>query len=202
MKISNKLYKCKVCNKSKQLNEYYIYKSGKQEGKRTSCTCILCTKEKMLTYREENKDKIKGYRESFYTKQDDLYFEQERDRKREWERCNPDKKADSNRSFRQNNKGLVASYAANYRSSKLERTPKWITQQDIADIKSIYKMCNKISTKTGIKHHVDHIIPLQGVLVSGLHIPSNLQVIPSSLNLSKGNTYSPIEDIVCSHEKP
>lgn len=199
MKISNKLYKCKVCLKNKQLHEYYIYQSGKQIGKRVSCTCKDCTKKEKLIYRSENKDKVKQYRESFYTKQDDLYFQKERERKQEWSKANPDKIRLKNERFRTNNKDLVASYTAKYRSSKLDRTPKWLTQQDFANIKSIYKMCNKISEKTGVKHHVDHIIPLQGEFVSGLHVPSNLQIIPFNINLSKSNTYNIIEDIVCSH---
>ena len=43
---------------------------------------------------------------------------------------------------------------------------------------------------TKIKWHVDHIIPLKGTLVSGLHIWNNLRVIPKQLNLAKGNYYS------------
>jgi hypothetical protein len=42
---------------------------------------------------------------------------------------------------------------------------------------------------TGIEWHVDHIIPLQGKNVSGLHTPYNLQVIPASWNTAKGNKF-------------
>ena len=189
MKLSGKLFKCKVCFKNKQLNEFYIHKSGKQKGTRTTCTCILCTKNIKSEYRATNKEAIKKYRESFYTKQEEEYFEKEKIRKYEWSKSNPDKVKESNRNFRQSNKGLVASYTAKYRADKLKRAPKWLSNKDLADIKSIYKMCNKISEKTGTKHHADHIIPLRGEKVSGLHVPSNLRVITDLENLIKGNNY-------------
>lgn len=66
-----------------------------------------------------------------------------------------------------------------YRAAGLERTPKW---SDLDKIKEIYDNCP-------IDNHVDHIIPLQGDNVSGLHIPENLQYLSVFDNLSKGNKY-------------
>lgn len=65
------------------------------------------------------------------------------------------------------------------RAKKLQRTPKWA---NLDKIKEIYKKCPE-------GYHVDHIIPLQGALVSGLHTEENLQYLTVFENLSKGNTF-------------
>lgn len=68
---------------------------------------------------------------------------------------------------------------SNYRGSKLERTVPWSELEQIKDF------CNKCPSG----YHVDHIIPLNGELVSGLHVLSNLQYLPASENCSKSNSY-------------
>lgn len=67
-----------------------------------------------------------------------------------------------------------------------ERTPKWA---NTAQIFSIYKLARKISKETGKQHHVDHIIPLKGKTVSGLHVENNLQILTQYENISKGNKF-------------
>lgn len=73
-------------------------------------------------------------------------------------------------------------YAAKRRAAKLDRTPK---NADINAIKEFYKNCPE-------GYHVDHIIPLQGKNVSGLHIISNLQYLTPEENTRKGNKYDPL----------
>ena len=80
--------------------------------------------------------------------------------------------------------------SAKRRAAKLQRTPRWIKDVFIKEINIIYERAKLIKLFTGEKWHVDHIVPLQGKKVSGLHVPWNLQLLPASENLSKGNEYA------------
>ena len=81
-----------------------------------------------------------------------------------WERENPNK---------------VRAKKARRKASKIQRTPAWA---DLEKIKEIYMNCPE-------GHHVDHIIPLQGETVSGLHVETNLQYLTAEENLRKGNKF-------------
>jgi hypothetical protein len=56
-------------------------------------------------------------------------------------------------------------------------------------IKQAYELAILRTKKFGFLWHVDHIIPLNGVNVSGLHVIENIQVIPAAENLLKNNKY-------------
>lgn len=74
-----------------------------------------------------------------------------------------------------------------YHTKKLQRTPKWLNSVDFVKIDMIYKNAQHLTKTTGILHEVDHIIPLQGKLISGLHVPWNLQVLTRTDNRRKHN---------------
>lgn len=93
------------------------------------------------------------------------------------------------RLWRKNNLGLVLANCAKRRAAKLKRTPAWLTEFDLLKIKCLYQVAAMRNRESGYEWHVDHIIPLQGEFVSGLHVPSNLQVIPAIDNLRKNNLY-------------
>jgi hypothetical protein len=83
---------------------------------------------------------------------------------------------------------LVRFHAAKRRCAKLQRTPPWA---DMKAIREFYVLARALSVETGIEHHVDHDIPLQGTQVSGLHVPANLQILTGVENSRKRNKFEP-----------
>lgn len=83
----------------------------------------------------------------------------------------------------------VISGAASYRSRKIDAEPSWLSAEDKARTDNIYETAAKISERTKKPHDVDHVVPLQGENVCGLHVWWNLAIIPASMNRSKGNSY-------------
>jgi excisionase family DNA binding protein len=66
------------------------------------------------------------------------------------------------------------------------RRPPWANGEAI---RAVYERAKSITRETGVPHHVDHIIPLQGEYVSGLHVEANLQVVPAVDNIRKRNKF-------------
>jgi 5-methylcytosine-specific restriction endonuclease McrA len=85
------------------------------------------------------------------------------------------------------NKDKIISYKAQRRAKKLNATPTWLNKEQRKLIQNFYKEARQLKLLTGIAYEVDHIIPLQGKLVCGLHVPWNLQILKESENCSKGN---------------
>lgn len=115
---------------------------------------------------------------------------------------NLDKIALSQSIYRQNNLEKLKEYNTKYRlahlaedaarsmkrySRKLKAAPLWLTKKQLDEIAFFYKEAKRLEKETGIKHHVDHIVPLQGTEVCGLHVPWNLQVLTATDNISKSN---------------
>lgn len=75
-------------------------------------------------------------------------------------------------------------YEIEMAAARRTRVPKWVRRRDCL---GFYQMAKRVSACLGIKHHVDHYIPLQGRDVSGLHVPWNLRVIPAVVNMRKHN---------------
>lgn len=144
-----------------------------------------------------NPGKAKEYRERFAAEHPGMPAEHKRRQYQKALRENPEKlKAAQKRNYkreevvarvkkwRKENPHRVAETAMRRYASKTNGTPSWANQFFINEI---YRLANLRTKVTGIKWHVDHIVPLRSKLVCGLHVEHNLQVIPASANIRKGN---------------
>lgn len=110
-----------------------------------------------------------------------------REIRRKWESRNPEKARAASAAWASKNRARLLAYNRTRAASLLNATPEWLTKDDREAIVSIYETRARTTTETGILYHVDHIVPLRGETVCGLHVPWNLQVIPATENVRKHN---------------
>ena len=97
------------------------------------------------------------------------------------------------RAWKLKNKGVIAANVAARKKHIRLATPKWLTKEQKAQIKAFYLEAERLKSETGIDHEVDHIVPVRGGIVSGLHVPWNLRVITAAENQLKNRKL--IEDL-------
>lgn len=167
----------------------------------TCASCIRDTLERTADYRREwmtaNKDRVYDLNKS-YRDADPIAWAEKNKR---WRLANPDKCSNHRKAsyyrhherrkvgmveWRKQNKAIVSALQAKRRAAVMQRTPAWLTPTDRVEINAIYAYCAALR-QCGLDYHVDHIVPLRGKTVSGLHVPWNLQVIPALDNIRKGN---------------
>jgi len=168
--ISVKMKKCSACNKTKSSSEFGKKKTS-SDGLRSLCK--KCRSEKELIYRNKFPRKVAEIKRKSYQANKEKY-------KSYYAQYVRDNRADCNARTRKR------------QLSKLKRTPKWA---DMLKIKEVYRDCVEINLAALIagcieKFVVDHIIPLQGKHVSGLHVHNNLQIMTASDNAVKYNKFN------------
>jgi hypothetical protein len=115
----------------------------------------------------------------------ELYNEKARIRYHQKKQWNAERK----KIYRSANKHITNACASKRRAAILKRIPVWQTKFDELKIQCIYSVAAMLSKVNNEPWTVDHIIPLQGKIVSGLHVPSNLQVMKARENEAKRNKY-------------
>ncbi len=135
-------------------------------------------KEYMRQYYLNNREKFREYQ----AKKVAANPEREAEYKRRYRNKNRDKHDAYNKAWARANKGKVTAYARNYKLLKLGRIPAWLSDENRLAITEFY-----VNRPEG--HHVDHIVPLKGKNVSGLHVPWNLQYLPARENVKKSNSF-------------
>ena len=106
-----------------------------------------------------------------------------------WHKENKERVKELSRAWKKANKHKVNASTRMRQAAKLNATPHWLNEDHKFMLEEIYELRDLRTQATGVVHHVDHIVPLRGAEVCGLHVPWNLQVIPASANIRKGNSY-------------
>lgn len=130
-----------------------------------SGVCVACSREHAARRQRENPEWAQA-------------------RNNRWRAKNPDAMRRIQEEHYQQNKPQYRARTALYRARKQQATPPWA---DLASIEAVYEAARRLTLATGYRHEVDHIVPLKGKNVCGLHVAENLQVLPMRKNRSKGN---------------
>lgn len=80
-------------------------------------------------------------------------------------------------------------YYARRRAAKKNATPSWVGEFDALVLVEAYRLARQREALTKLPWHVDHVVPLMGRRVCGLHVASNIAVIPAAQNLRKSNKW-------------
>lgn len=149
---------------AKGLNVYFTGKScpkGHVAMRRVSGACLECQNNLFRNYRKSRKDNLNA-------------------NSKLWREANLERQKELTRTWLKANKDAVNAYCAARRAAKKNATPFW------ADLKAIAAVYTEAAQK-GLS--VDHIVPLQGRNVCGLHVHWNLQLLTFAENASKGNRF-------------
>lgn len=171
-------------------------------------------KERRRRYRENNREALRERGRQYYrntlahqAERKKKYYRENRkvvlERKRRWKSRNPEASKAYDRRYYLENRDRIREY---YQNDYLENRHKyiaWDAKRRAAELQRtlrlphleyatlrIYERCRDMRD-SGFDVHVDHIVPLQGELVSGLHVPWNLEIIDADENRAKGNRFNP-----------
>jgi Zn ribbon nucleic-acid-binding protein len=201
-----------ACEKDETLFAWRDKNAGIRRGE-----CIECSRQRKLKWARENRELLaQRWKDKYYADIEAArekskeaarrYKEKYPDRVREKWRANYWKDPEKNRKialesrqrrleqcrerdrrWARENPGENRAKATARRALELRRMPPSLTKEDRKEIRLIYLYAAAWSKATKVRHDVDHILPLQGRSVSGLHVPWNLQIMTWYDNLKKGN---------------
>lgn len=182
---------CTKCDETKPLSEYYK-STGRPMGVHSSCKVCQTevNKASRLKYLEARREYCRNYSKGYYERNREDVLKRRPVYNAKYYEKNKEYYAEYSREWRKNNGGRVKAYKAKRRASKMNATPTWLSTEQEDQINKIYSFRHAISGVVDREYHVDHIVPLQGENVCGLHVPWNLQVIPAEDNISKSNNYN------------
>jgi hypothetical protein len=163
---------CTRCGEEKPYNEFYAQSVNSKDGYQSHCKS--CDNQRKKAWIALNPEKVKKHAK---TSEKNRLHKPERRAYRAELKKKPHVKASRNASY------------SKRRAAKINRTPSWLNDHDYKVIKGFYSVAQMLSRVNNEVWHVDHDIPLQAELVSGLHVPGNLVLMRGIENETKRNIY-------------
>jgi len=174
---------CSSCLEVKEVNLFNKKRSCLSGLSAFQPMCKVCQSKANKARYNNNKDKIKDCRKEHYAK-NRLEMKEKR------------------KAYRIKNLDLIRSYNKRYylrnkdkfrenrhlgKKRLKQATPSWLTKDQKKLIGDFYHHAKDCQMVSGESYHVDHIVPIKGKNVCGLHVPWNLQVLPADINIAKKN---------------
>jgi hypothetical protein len=153
--------------------------------------CVECANASTKRWHSRNQDHNASYGKAYRETRGEDLLAKKREYQRAWIAANKEEKrrrdAEYERSKREQNDAAFLAYCTarsqKRRAAKIQATPTWMDKDVIS---GMYKLA-QVFRRTGMDVHVDHIVPLQSKIVSGLHTHDNLQLMVGTMNRSKSN---------------
>lgn len=168
---------CAKCAEHKDLDAFHK-NAAAADGLAWKCKSCVCADSE--TWRQKNPNAHKEW-----------YVENREKRSTDfakWRSENKERCAQNYAEWSKSNTEKINALVAKRNAAKLRATPTWA---DFEKIEAVYAEAIRRTRETGVRYEVDHIVPLQGRTVRGLHWEGNLQVLPKAENISKLNRYWP-----------
>lgn len=191
---------CKGCERDLPLEKYRSRPNGAPYH-----NCKGCEAERARQYRAQNPEKLREVERKRWEKHKEKRYALAY----AWRRSNREWCREYARNFHQmslerdfegvrkrqratyhRNKPTFRACAAARRAREKKAAPDWLDREARKRIRIIYEACAEKASATGVGHHVDHIVPLAGERVCGLHVPWNLRIVTAEENRKKGNKFS------------
>lgn len=166
----------KICSDCKVMKPLTAFHKRRKSADGLAYRCADCVRAALTKWRAENPGAHKAW-----------YAANRKRRGEDWQRwyaSNREKRAASYKAWQKKNPHVKNAIIAKRNAAKKHATPAWA---DLDAIREFYKEAARLTKVTGIRHEVDHIIPLQGETVCGLHVENNLQILTRSQNARKKN---------------
>lgn len=169
---------CGACNSLKPLTAFAKCRTTR-DGLQTQCKA--CKQLHNRQWYAANSKAHKASRDRWYAEHKAL----RRKTQQAWAEANQESTRAARERYKANNPGAAAAGWAARRAAVGRSTPPWADSRAIAEV---YRQAQELRN-LGLDVHVDHIVPLRGKNVSGLHVHYNLQVLLADDNLKKSNNF-------------